>query len=127
MTTRRWRPAAKAFSQARAIDDEFRNKFARPFDIVMRGLASALQERYAALLNRAQEIAAMTPASGIKAFVGEIPGAGQLQHRFFENLASEDWLPLLDQKACSAGRSSLRKRTTPVFANGRSDGMPPGI
>lgn len=86
------------FDKSLRVDDEFRERYARPFDVVMRGLASALQDRYAALLQRAMDIAAMPPAKGIKAFVAEIPGAGQLQHRFYESLNSEDWLPLLDEK-----------------------------
>lgn len=86
------------FDKSLRVDEEFREKFAKPFDVVMRGLARALQDRYAALLRRAIEIAAMPPAYGIKAFIAEIPGAGQLQHRFYESLASEDWLPLLQEK-----------------------------
>jgi hypothetical protein len=86
------------FDKSLQVDEEFREKFARPFDVVMRGLASALQDCYAALIRRAIEIAAMPPAQGIKAFVAEIPGAGQLQHRFYESLSSEDWLPLLQEK-----------------------------
>jgi hypothetical protein len=86
------------FDKSLRVDEEFREKFARPFDVVMRGLASALQERYASLLQRARDIAMMPPTSGIKAFVSEIPGAGQLQHKFYENLLSEDWLPLLEEK-----------------------------
>ncbi|MFB9268375.1 hypothetical protein ACFFWD_35555 [Bradyrhizobium erythrophlei] len=86
------------FDKSLRVDDEFRERYARPFDVVMRGLASALEDRYAALLQRAMDIAAMPPARGIKAFVAEIPGAGQLQHGFYESLNSEDWLPLLDEK-----------------------------
>jgi hypothetical protein len=86
------------FDKSLRVDDEFRERYARPFDVVMRGIASTLQDRYAALLQRAMDIAAMPPARGIKAFVAEIPGAGQLQHRFYESLTSEDWLPLLEEK-----------------------------
>ncbi|PSO22718.1 hypothetical protein C7G41_33915 [Bradyrhizobium sp. MOS002] len=86
------------FDKGLRVDEEFRRKFARPMDVVMRGIALALQGRYAALLQRAMEIAAMPAAQGIKAFVAEVPGAGQLQYRFYDSLTSEDWLPHLRKK-----------------------------
>jgi hypothetical protein len=86
------------FDKSLRVDEEFRERYARPFEVLMRGLAAALQDSYAALLQRAIDIAAMSPAQGIKAFVAEIPGAGQLQHRFYESLSSEEWLPLLEEK-----------------------------
>ncbi|WP_441232726.1 hypothetical protein [Bradyrhizobium sp. 1200_D9_N1_1] len=86
------------FDKGLRVDEEFRRKFARPMDVVMRGIAVALQDRYAALIQRAIEIAAMPAALGIKAFVAEVPGAGQLQYRFYDSLTSEDWLPHLRKK-----------------------------
>jgi hypothetical protein len=65
----------RSFDKSLRVDAEFREKFVRPFDIVMQGLASVLQNRYAALLQRVIEIAAMPPTRGIKAFAAEIPGA----------------------------------------------------
>jgi len=43
-----------------------------------------LQGRYAALMRRVKEIAAMPPAQGIRLFVNEIPGAVQLQGYFYD-------------------------------------------
>jgi hypothetical protein len=54
-----------------------------------------LQGRYAALMRRVKEIAAMPPEEGIRLFVNEIPGAVQLQTYFYDNLQSSTWLPHL--------------------------------
>jgi hypothetical protein len=86
------------FDKGLRVDEGFRQRFARPLDVVMRGIAVALRDRYGALIQRAIEIAAMPAAQGIKAFVAEVPGAGQLQYRFYDTLTSEDWLPQLEKK-----------------------------
>ncbi|WP_314957194.1 hypothetical protein [Bradyrhizobium cosmicum] len=88
----------RSFDKTLRIDDEFRRTFAEPFDAVIWALATALQERYSALLQRASEIAAMGPETGMDAFVKEIPGAAQLQRHFYDRLNSEDWLPALEER-----------------------------
>ena len=85
----------RSFHERLEADDTFRAQYARRFDTVVRALAVQLQDRYAALMRRAKEIAAMKPAEGIKLFVSEIPGAIQLQLYFYEDL-SEEWLPYLE-------------------------------
>jgi hypothetical protein len=88
----------RRFDRSLEVDDQFREEFMRPFDAVISELAVALQTRYIALIKRAGQIAAMPPARGVLAFVDEIPGAPQLQHHFYERIASEDWLPALQKR-----------------------------
>src|ERR1700692_4955203 len=88
----------RRFDRSLEVDEEFREDFMRPFDAVIGELAVALQSRYVALIKRAGQIAAMPSARGVLAFVDEIPGAPQLQHHFYERIASEDWLPALQKR-----------------------------
>jgi hypothetical protein len=88
----------RRFDRSLEVDDDFREEFMRPFDAVIGELAVALQTRYVALIKRAGQIAAMPPARGVLAFVDEIPGAPQLQHYFYERIASKDWLPVLQKR-----------------------------
>ncbi len=88
----------RSFHERLDVDDTFRTQYARRFDTVIRTLALQLQDRYAALMARAKEIAGMPPAEGIKLFVSEIPGAIQLHLYFYENLASDEWLPFLEEE-----------------------------
>jgi hypothetical protein len=88
----------RSFHERLAVDDTFRAQYARRFDTVVRALAVQLQDRYAPLMRRAKEIAAMPPADGIKLFVSEIPGAIQLHLYFYENLPSDEWLPFLEEE-----------------------------
>jgi len=78
------------------VDDEFRNTFQKPFDLVLRGIVTALQKRYAALMQRVETIAAMSDRGhAIKIFEEEIPGALPLQWHFYQAISSPDWLPHL--------------------------------
>ena len=88
----------RSFHERLDVDDTFRTQYAQRFDTVIRTLALQLQDRYAALMRRTKEIAGMPPAEGIKLFVSEIPGAIQLHLYFYENLASDDWLPFLEEE-----------------------------
>jgi hypothetical protein len=88
----------RSFHERLQVDDEFRRQYAQRFDTVVRGLVVQLQDRYAPLMRRAKEIAAMPPAEGIKLFVREIPGAIQLHLYFYENLPSDGWLPFLEEE-----------------------------
>ncbi len=87
----------RSFHERLEVDEAFRRQYARRFDTVIRALAVQLQGRYAALMRRAKEIAATAPAEGIKLFVSEIPGAIQLHGYFYDNLPSDDWLPVLEK------------------------------
>ena len=87
----------RSFHERLEVDEAFRAQYAKRFDTVIRALAVQLQGRYAALMRRAKEIAAMPPAEGIKLFVSEIPGAIQLHGYFYESLPSDDWLPFLEK------------------------------
>src|SRR5229473_6086952 len=57
----------RSFHERPDVDDAFRTQYARPFDTVIRTLALQLQDRYAALMARAKEIAGMPPAGGDQA------------------------------------------------------------
>jgi hypothetical protein len=67
----------RSFHLSLKVDETFQAEFVRPFDTVIRALMFQLRGRYAALMRRAKEIAAMRPAEGIRFFVSEIPGAIQ--------------------------------------------------
>ena len=90
----------RSFHERLEADDTFRAEYARRFDTVVRAVALQLQDRYAALMQRAKEIARMKPAEGIKRFIREIPGAIQLQLYFYDNLP-EAWLPYLEDGGAS--------------------------
>jgi hypothetical protein len=84
------------FHRSMAIDDTFRNDFQQPFELVLVGLLSALQKRYAALMARVETIASMPDrAAAIYLFETEIPGAMPLQWHFYQTIKSSDWLPHL--------------------------------
>lgn len=85
----------RSFHVSLQVDETFRAEFARPFDTVIRALMVQLEGRYAALMLRVKEIAAMPPEKGVRLFANEIPGAFQLQAYFYKNLPSEGWLPHL--------------------------------
>src|SRR5271156_3631411 len=70
----------RSFHRSLKVDDEFRSRYQRPFQTVIRAVASALEGRYTALMQRVEEIAS-TPnrAEAVAAFASEIPGALPLQ------------------------------------------------
>lgn len=111
----------RSFHLSMKVDDRFRTEYAQRFDTVIRALAVQLESRYAPLMRRAKEIAGLPSAEGIKLFVGEIPGAVQIQGYFYQNLTSDDWLPLLKKNGLLGeplpdpqGDSDLRLWTWPV-------------
>ncbi len=86
----------RSFHRSLAVDDEFRRDFQRPFEYVLRSVVLALQKRYAALMQRVEQIAAMTNYEGaIRQYEREIPGALPLQWHFFQTIQSPRWLPYL--------------------------------
>ena len=50
----------RSFHRSLQVDDDFRERYQRPFDTVICGVAVALQGRYVALLRRVEELAAMS-------------------------------------------------------------------
>jgi hypothetical protein len=85
----------RAFHRSLAVDDEFRTRYQQPFDTVIRAVAKALEGRYATLMRRVEEIAAMHDRAAAAAFAREIPEAMPLQWHFFKTLTTSDWLPHL--------------------------------
>jgi hypothetical protein len=87
------------FHRTLSVDDEFREKFQRPFELVLRSVAVALQSRYSALTQRVEQIAAMTNyGAAVALYEREIPGALPLQWHFFQTITSARWLQhLLEQ------------------------------
>lgn len=86
----------RSFHRSLAVDDDFRQMFQRPFEYVLRSVMLALQKRYAALMQRTEQIASMTDYRGaIRLYEREIPGALPLQWHFFQAIQSPQWLPHL--------------------------------
>lgn len=86
----------RSFHRSLAVDDAFRQDFQRPFEFVLRSVVLALQKRYAPLMQRVEQIAAMTSYAGaVRQYEREIPGALPLQWHFFQTIQSPRWLPPL--------------------------------
>ena len=84
------------FHRSMQVDDAFRNEFQRPLDLVLGGVLTALQKRYAAFMRRVKSIAAMPDrVKAIHLFETEIPSAMPLQWHFYQKILSPDWLPVL--------------------------------
>jgi hypothetical protein len=83
----------RSFHRSLDVDDEFRQTFQQPFELVLRSVVVALQKRYSALMQRVEQIAAMSDYSGaIRIYEKEIPGALPLQWHFFQTIESTHWL-----------------------------------
>jgi hypothetical protein len=83
----------RSFHRSLQVDEDFREKYQRPFDTVIRAVAVALQGRYVALMRRVEQLAAMADRKqAAKLFASEIPGALPLQRHFFDKLQTADWL-----------------------------------
>src|SRR5258706_1433159 len=103
-----WKSISQAHSQAhggRALhqsfvaDDAFRADWQAPFDTVIRGLMIALQGKYAAFMQRIDQLVAMPDlAAAVTSFSKEIPGALPLLFHFFNRLETPDWLPHLEKR-----------------------------
>jgi hypothetical protein len=86
----------RAFHRSLVIDEDFRETFQRPFELVLRSVVVALQTRYSALMRRVEQIAAMTDYAGaVRQYEREIPGALPLQWHFFQTIENPRWLPHL--------------------------------
>src|SRR5712691_10746759 len=86
----------RSFHRTLAVDDEFRADYQRPFELVLRGLVTALQTRYTAFMQRVEALAGMSDrARAVALFEREIPGALPLQWHFFQSISSPGWLPHL--------------------------------
>ncbi len=94
----------RSFHRALRVDDEFRQQFQAPFEVVVRGLAIALEPRFSAMTARAEELAAMTPVSrAAKLFAKEMPGSLPLQWHFYQVLRDPAWIaPLIDRGLVAA-------------------------
>jgi hypothetical protein len=86
----------RSYHRSLEVDDDFRERYQRPFDTVIRAVAVALQGRYVAFMRRVEELAAMADRKqAVKLFASEIPGALPLQRHFFESLQTANWMPHL--------------------------------
>ena len=86
----------RALHQSFVVDDEFRANWQAPFDTTIRGLMIALQGKYAAFMQRIDQLVAMQDrSSAVTSFSKEIPGALPLLWHFFNRLDTPDWLPHL--------------------------------
>jgi hypothetical protein len=89
----------RALHQTSEVDETFRAEWQAPFDTVMRGLMVALQGKYAAFMQRIDQLVAMPNRSvAVTTFSKEIPGALPLLWHFFNRLETPDWLPYLAKR-----------------------------
>lgn len=89
----------RSFNQALKVDNEFRAKLLEPFEAVVRGVAIALQKKYASLVTRVNQIIAMDDrALATRTFAEEIPWALSLHWHYFQKIDTGDWLPHLIDK-----------------------------
>jgi hypothetical protein len=86
----------RSFHKSLKVDDDFRTNYQRPFDAVIRAVALALRRRYATMVHRVDDLATSTNyRQAVASFKAEIPGAMQLQWRFYHTLATGHWIPHL--------------------------------
>ncbi len=77
----------RKFNRKLRVDDEFREQWAQPFDMVIRGVAAALQAKYAVLIMRAGNLAQMKDtAAGLSAFEKQNVGAMTVQWHFYRSI-----------------------------------------
>ncbi|MBB5053476.1 hypothetical protein HNQ36_003476 [Afipia massiliensis] len=89
----------RALHQSFVVDDAFRADWQAPFDTVIRGLMIALQGKYAAFVQRIDQLVAMKDRSAaVTSLSKEIPGALPLLWHFFNKLETPDWLPHLAKR-----------------------------
>ncbi len=107
----------RSFHRSLAVDDAFREDFQRPFEFVLRSVVLALQKRYAALMQRVEQIAAMKSYAGaVRQYEREIPGALPLQWHFFQTVQSPAWLPhLLERNLTNEPLQSVHGTGTKHF------------
>ena len=86
----------RSFHQSLDVNEEFRARYQRPFQTVIRAVVIALQGQYARLMSRVEELSRMAErGQAVKLFTKEIPGALPLQRHFFQHLEDGRWLPPL--------------------------------
>jgi hypothetical protein len=86
----------RKFTRKLRVDDEYRERWAQPFDMVIRGVAAALQTKFAALIVRAGNLARMTDvAAALSAFEKQNIGAMTVQWHFYRSIEGPAWLPEL--------------------------------
>lgn len=89
----------RALHQSFVVDDDFRAGWQAPFDTVIRGLMIALQGKYAAFMQRIDQLVAIPDrGAAVTSFSKEIPGALPLLWYFFNKLGTPDWLPHLAKR-----------------------------
>lgn len=86
----------RKFTRQLRVDEEYRERWAQPFDTVIRAVAAALQTKFAALIVRTGNLARMTdPAAALAAFERQNIGAMTVQWHFYRNIEGPAWLPEL--------------------------------
>jgi hypothetical protein len=95
--------------QSLGVDDTFRDELQAPFDTVIRGLMVSLQGKYAAFMQRVDQLAAMNDrGAAVSCLTKEIPGSLPLLWHFFNQLQTPDWLPHLAKRNLLAAPLSSR-------------------
>jgi hypothetical protein len=99
----------RALHQSFVVDDAFRAEWQAPFDTVIRSLMIALQGRYAAFMQRIDQLVAMPDrGAAVSSFSREIPGALSLLWYFFNKLDAPEWLPHLTKRNLLAAPQSQK-------------------
>jgi len=107
----------RSFHHSLEVDDEFRSQYQVPFETVIRAIATSLQVRYDALMQRVEELTTMpNRQQAVALFAKEIPGAMPLQWHFFGRLQTPDWLEPL-------AKNGFLSAPPPLADDAFSDGM----
>ena len=115
----------RAFHRSLAVDDEFRARYQQPFDTVIRAVAVALEGRYATLMRRVEEIAAMPNwAAAAAAFATRFPRQCRCNGTSSKLSPPETGCRTWRNKSCSASRQCSRKKSATASATGNG---PPEI
>jgi hypothetical protein len=112
----------RKFNRNLRVDNDFREQWAQPFDTVIRGVAAALQTRYAAPIVRAGRLARkQETAAALSAFEKQSVGAITVQCHFYRSIEGPAWLPGLISRGLVAEPLPARrtKNAASRTANGR--------
>lgn len=86
----------RKFNHSLIVDDDFRQEWAQPFDTVIRGIAVALQTKYADMMLRVSSLAQMNnPPVALARFEKLNVSAMTVQFHFYQNIEGPAWLPEL--------------------------------
>jgi len=93
----------RKYNRSLQVDDAFRQKWAVPFDRVIRDIALALQMKFAALVQRVDMLAAEVDVDkALSEFDKQNIGSSSVQRHFFTKIQRTTWLPKLIERGMIA-------------------------